>query len=63
MVPYTVEGGKMNRGVTVLNAAKVLAGDKGLTALQQEVMVGHHVCISLTRAVLFRVGVVLVDLM
>jgi farnesyl diphosphate synthase len=36
MVPYTVEGGKMVRGLTVLSAATVLAGDTPLTEQQQE---------------------------
>jgi len=36
MVPYTVKGGKMNRGLTVLDACIVLAGDEALTEEQQE---------------------------
>ena len=36
MLPYTVKGGKMNRGLTVLHTAVILAGDKELTSLQQE---------------------------
>lgn len=36
MTEYTVKGGKMNRGITVLQCAQTMAGAKGLTPQQEE---------------------------